>query len=199
MHLLIFHGYLLRGTGSNVYNARLVPALVRAGHTVDLLAQDSQADELGWVDAIGSLAPGGAVTGVDVLRAPIGVTVWQPDIDGLLPVYAKGTRASTCSPSRGHSSSQRTPPRSSSSSASERHELAPLLAVCTGQVVPSTFPEAFGMVAAKAAAAGVLTIVAAHSELRRKDAMTSWADRSRLSCPREIGERQVARRCSTAR
>ena len=70
MHLLIFHGYLLRGTGSNVYNARLVPALVRAGHTVDLLAQDSQADELDWVDAIGSLAPDDAVTGVEVLRDP---------------------------------------------------------------------------------------------------------------------------------
>jgi len=89
LHLLIFHGYLLRGTGSNVYNARLVPALVRAGHTVDLLAQDSQADELDWVDAIGSLAPDGAVTGVEVLRDPVAVTVWQPDIDGLLPVYVK--------------------------------------------------------------------------------------------------------------
>ena len=89
MHLLVFHGYLLRGTGSNVYNARLVPALVRAGHTVDLLAQDSQADELDWVDAIGSLAADGRVTGVEVLREPVGVTVWQPAISGLLPVYVK--------------------------------------------------------------------------------------------------------------
>lgn len=61
MHLLIFHGYLLRGTGSNVYNARLVPA----GHTIDLLAQDSQADEPGWVDAIGALGSDGAVTDFD--------------------------------------------------------------------------------------------------------------------------------------
>jgi len=87
MHLLVFHGYLLRGTGSNVYNARLVPALVRAGHTVDLLAQDAQAGELGWVDAVGTLAADGAVTGVEVLREPVGVTAWQPDIGGLLPVY----------------------------------------------------------------------------------------------------------------
>ncbi|MDP1846278.1 MAG: glycosyltransferase [Solirubrobacteraceae bacterium] len=89
MHLLVFHGYLLRGTGSNVYNARLVPALVRAGHTVDLLAQDAQADELDWVDAVGRLAADGAVTGVEVLREPVGVTVWQPDLGGLLPVYVK--------------------------------------------------------------------------------------------------------------
>ena len=47
----------------------------------------------------------------------------------------------------------------------EHHELAPLLAACTAQVVPSTFPEAFGMVAAEAAAAGALPIVAAHSGL----------------------------------
>lgn len=89
MHLLIFHGYLLRGTGSNVYNARVVPALVAAGHTVDLLAQDSQADELGWVDAIGALGSDGAVTDVEVLREPVAVTVWQPQLGGLLPVYVK--------------------------------------------------------------------------------------------------------------
>ena len=28
MRVLIFHGYLLRGTGSNIYNAELAPALV---------------------------------------------------------------------------------------------------------------------------------------------------------------------------
>lgn len=87
MHLLIFHGYLLRGTGSNVYNARLVPALVAAGHTVDLLAQDSQAGELAWVDAIGALGSDGAVTGIEVLRQPVAVTVWQPQLGGVLPVY----------------------------------------------------------------------------------------------------------------
>ena len=30
VRILIFHGYLLGGTGSNVYNARLAAALVRA-------------------------------------------------------------------------------------------------------------------------------------------------------------------------
>ena len=40
MRLLIFHGYLLRGTGSNVYNAELAEALARLGHEVHLLCQD---------------------------------------------------------------------------------------------------------------------------------------------------------------
>jgi len=36
------------------------------GHTVDLLAQDAQARELDWVDAIGSLRTDGAILGVEV-------------------------------------------------------------------------------------------------------------------------------------
>jgi len=44
-------------------------------------------------------------------------------------------------------------------------ELARLLPACEAQVVPSTFPEAFGMVAAEAAACGVLPVCADHSGL----------------------------------
>ena len=40
VRILIFHGYLLAGTGSNVYNARLAEALVRLGHEVHLLCQE---------------------------------------------------------------------------------------------------------------------------------------------------------------
>ena len=42
MRVLIFHGYLLRGTGSNVYNAELAAALARNGHEVHLLSQDRE-------------------------------------------------------------------------------------------------------------------------------------------------------------
>ncbi len=63
MRILIFHGYLLRGTGSNIYNASLVRALARLGHEVHLLCQDR-----GW-------------------DAPEGVTVHNPDIGTVLPVY----------------------------------------------------------------------------------------------------------------
>lgn len=64
VRVLIFHGYLLHGTGSNVYNARLAEALVRAGHEVHLLCQDRE------------------------VRLP-GVAVHNPDIGGLLPVYVR--------------------------------------------------------------------------------------------------------------
>jgi glycosyltransferase involved in cell wall biosynthesis len=63
MRILIFHGYLLRGTGSNIYNANLVRTLARLGHEVHLLCQD----------------PGAPV--------PDGVTVQAPDIGRVLPVY----------------------------------------------------------------------------------------------------------------
>src|SRR5215210_2495191 len=66
MRILIFHGYLLRGTGSNVYNASLSRALARLGHEVHLLCQERAADEL---------------------DLPAGVHVHNPDIGELLPVY----------------------------------------------------------------------------------------------------------------
>ena len=47
----------------------------------------------------------------------------------------------------------------------EHEELAETLALCEALVVPSTFPESFGMVAVEAAACGVLPISAAHSGL----------------------------------
>jgi glycosyltransferase involved in cell wall biosynthesis len=64
MKVLIFHGYLLRGTGSNIYNANLARALVRLGHEVHLLCQDREVE----------------IEGVEI---------HNPDIHGLLPVYVK--------------------------------------------------------------------------------------------------------------
>jgi glycosyltransferase involved in cell wall biosynthesis len=67
VRVLIFHGYLLRGTGSNIYNASLARALAGLGHEVDLLCQDRSWD------------------------APEGVTVHNPDIGRVLPVYVADT------------------------------------------------------------------------------------------------------------
>lgn len=64
MRVLLFHGYMLRGTGSNIYNANLAPALARLGHEVHLLCQDREV-------------------------ALDGVRIHNPDIGGLLPVYVK--------------------------------------------------------------------------------------------------------------
>jgi glycosyltransferase involved in cell wall biosynthesis len=69
VRILIFHGYLLRGTGSNVYNASLAQALAAQGHEVHLFCQDRRAEELDWV------------------RDSERITIHVPDIGGLLPVY----------------------------------------------------------------------------------------------------------------
>ena len=64
MRVLVFHGYMLRGTGSNIYNANLARALAGLGHEVHLLCQDRE-------------------TRIE------GVEIYNPDIHGLLPVYVK--------------------------------------------------------------------------------------------------------------
>ena len=57
------------------------------------------------------------------------------------------------------------PPGTLFTGALEHRHLRHLLPRCDVAVVPSIFPEAFGMVAAEAAAAGVLPVVSAHSGL----------------------------------
>jgi glycosyltransferase involved in cell wall biosynthesis len=90
--VLVFHGYLLRGTGSNVYNASLAQALVGLGHEVHLLCQDRGAATLPWVDRVGRWEDGelrvepaegksGSAAG------PGTVTAYLPEIGGMLPVY----------------------------------------------------------------------------------------------------------------
>ncbi len=88
MRILIFHGYLLGGTGSNVYNARLAEALVRLGHDVHLLSQDRHPQEHSFIDGIGDWDSG--TLRVRALRPAASsgsCTVYRPDIGALLPVY----------------------------------------------------------------------------------------------------------------
>jgi glycosyltransferase involved in cell wall biosynthesis len=88
VRVLIFHGYLLRGTGSNVYNASLAQALAGQGHDVHLLCQDRHAAELDWVEAVGDWIDGRLeVEAIRDAGGPGSVTVYRPDIGGLLPVY----------------------------------------------------------------------------------------------------------------
>ncbi|MEA2451111.1 MAG: hypothetical protein QOG63_3043 [Thermoleophilaceae bacterium] len=85
MRILIFHAYLLRGTGSNIYNASLVQALVKLGHEVHLLCQDRQAGELAFVDAVGRWE--GGELAVEQLSDDVSCTAYLPDIGRTLPVY----------------------------------------------------------------------------------------------------------------
>jgi glycosyltransferase involved in cell wall biosynthesis len=89
MRILIFHGYLLEGTGSNVYNARLAAALAELGHEVHLLCQDRHPERYAFLDAAGSWEQGE----LDVRALPgrrlagARATLYRPDIGPLLPVY----------------------------------------------------------------------------------------------------------------
>lgn len=85
MRVLIFHGYLLSGTGSNVYNARLAEALVRLGHEVHLLCQDRHPERQPFVDVVADWDEG--ELRLRGLRGPGRCTVYRPGIGGLLPVY----------------------------------------------------------------------------------------------------------------
>ena len=85
MRVLVFHGYLLRGTGSNIYNASLARALADLGHEVHLLCQDRDAAELDFVDAIGDWDSG--ELSVRVIREPVRTTIYLPPIGRVLPVY----------------------------------------------------------------------------------------------------------------
>jgi glycosyltransferase involved in cell wall biosynthesis len=89
LRILIFHGYLLHGTGSNVYNAELAAALARGGHEVHLLCQDREPEDLAFVDAVGDWDSGRL--SLRELRSPVHCTVYRPDIGGLLPVYVADT------------------------------------------------------------------------------------------------------------
>lgn len=87
MRILVFHGYLLDGTGSNVYNAQLAAALVRLGHEVHLLCQDRRPQRHRFVDAAGDWDGGELVVRrFSGSRAPR-CTVYRPRLAGVLPVY----------------------------------------------------------------------------------------------------------------
>src|SRR3954462_14771201 len=86
LRILVFHGYLLIGTGSNVYNAELGAALVRAGHEVHMLAQERSPFALDWAEAAGTW-DSGAPVGESRVDGPPRATVYRPDIGDLLPVY----------------------------------------------------------------------------------------------------------------
>lgn len=85
MHLVIVHGYLLSGTGSNIYTANIAKTWKQQGHSVTVLCQDPFADELDFVDE--------HIVGTEKIPASPPskgrVRVVVPDIGGLLPVFVE--------------------------------------------------------------------------------------------------------------
>jgi glycosyltransferase involved in cell wall biosynthesis len=90
VRVLLWHGYLLRGTGSNIYKANVVREWRAAGHEVLLLCQEHDVEGLDFIDAHGDFRRDNQdlrliATGA---RAGVGsVTLARPSIGEVLPVY----------------------------------------------------------------------------------------------------------------
>ena len=63
MRILLWHGYLLSGTGSNVYTQAIARAWGRAGHEVTVFCQEREPDrfDLGGADVVRPELPGGTL------------------------------------------------------------------------------------------------------------------------------------------
>jgi glycosyltransferase involved in cell wall biosynthesis len=89
VRILVWHGWLLDGTGSNVYTAKAAEAWRRAGHQVVLVCQEPRAARMPFVDAVAT-AEAGSVSGHEptgVSAAAGSVTIIRPYIGDLLPVF----------------------------------------------------------------------------------------------------------------
>ena len=90
MRILLWHGYLLRGSGSNIYTSNIARSWRSRGHDVLVLCQETDVTGLSFVDEIGAFD----TSNETMLLEPTGVEsaggrcrVVRPFIAGLLPVY----------------------------------------------------------------------------------------------------------------
>ena len=83
MRILLWHGYLLTGSGSNIYTANVARAWREQGHSVIVMCQDRAADVHDWVDLSADVDDRTEVP----LPDPGQCFVLRPEIEGLLPVY----------------------------------------------------------------------------------------------------------------
>jgi glycosyltransferase involved in cell wall biosynthesis len=89
MKILLWHGWLLEGAGSNVYTARVAEELRRRGHDVALICQEQHPERYGFLDAWGAVGR----DGVRIERsrpesdAEGRAVLLRPDIGTLLPVF----------------------------------------------------------------------------------------------------------------
>jgi glycosyltransferase involved in cell wall biosynthesis len=89
MRICLWHGWLLEGSGSNVYTAKVTEILRRDGHDVLLLCQEQDPSRYEFVDACGIVGEEG-VSDVRKMGAPPAagrVTVLRPRIGDVLPVF----------------------------------------------------------------------------------------------------------------
>ncbi|CAN5745398.1 hypothetical protein BH23ACT11_BH23ACT11_10900 [soil metagenome] len=88
MNLIVTHGYMLSGSGSNIYVQNLCRALVRAGNEVHLLCQEPRPLAYDFVDAYYSVTDESIeLSGQQATTFDGRCAVYQPDVGDILPVY----------------------------------------------------------------------------------------------------------------
>jgi len=88
MRIIMTHGYMLSGTGSNIYVQSLCRALVGEGHDLHLLCQDPDPLSYDFVGKSAKVDAGGVEDlGEQETPYPGLCVVYRPEIGDLLPVY----------------------------------------------------------------------------------------------------------------
>ena len=89
MRILIWHGWLLEGSGSNVGTARTAQVWRAAGHDVALVCQERHPERYPWIDAAGVI-DGNGISDVRQTGRPASAgrcVLLRPDIGATLPVF----------------------------------------------------------------------------------------------------------------
>jgi glycosyltransferase involved in cell wall biosynthesis len=90
MKILLWHGYLLSGSGSNIYTANLARMWRAAGHDVLLMCQEKAPEHLGFIDEVADMDESNrsfSPTETGVASATGRCILVRPAIGSILPVY----------------------------------------------------------------------------------------------------------------
>jgi glycosyltransferase involved in cell wall biosynthesis len=89
VRIVLWHGWLLEGSGSNIAAARVAAVLRAAGHDVLLMCQEGHPERYPWIDAWGTIDGGTppAMTSRGTAAGPGRCALLRPEIGALLPVF----------------------------------------------------------------------------------------------------------------
>jgi len=90
VRVLLWHGWLLEGSGTNVFTARVAETLRADGHDVALVCQERHPERYAWIDAWGAVdatGPSALTPNPTADRSRGRCVLLRPDIGRLLPVF----------------------------------------------------------------------------------------------------------------
>ncbi|CAN5835586.1 hypothetical protein BH23GEM8_BH23GEM8_09610 [soil metagenome] len=89
--ICILHGYLLEGSGSNLWTRAIVESLCRDGETVHLMAQENHPERYPYITQVHSYAPDGSSSQIFSQKSPYtgSCILHKPVLGDLLPVYVR--------------------------------------------------------------------------------------------------------------